>query len=250
MTRGAVDVRVADVEDFGGAKGTKVLSELPLDGLWRYGGMMWPVIFAIGVVVMAVPLVLVGEWRQRPWLGWVAKPIASMAFLTLGVLRFDDPNPFAAWMVVGLGLCAVGDVALLGGRKAFVGGLVTFLLGHVAYVVAFSQRLAPNDWPLPLLAPVLAASVLAARWLWPHVGELKPAVAAYIAVISVMVWGGLCLLVQLQLGVIAVAGVLFYVSDLFVARQRFVRAQLVNRMIGLPLYYAAQLLFAFTVGVP
>ena len=41
---------------------------------------------------------------------------------------------------------------------------------------------------------------------------------------------------------------LFLVSDLFVARQRFVAPGFVNRLFGLPLYYVGQLLLASTAG--
>ena len=41
-----------------------------------------------------------------------------------------------------------------------------------------------------------------------------------------------------------VAALLFYASDLCVARERFVEHAPVNRYVGLPLYYAGQLLFA------
>lgn len=47
---------------------------------------------------------------------------------------------------------------------------------------------------------------------------------------------------------VAPAAVLFYVSDLFVARQVFIRRSFLNPALGLPLYYAAQYLFASTVG--
>ena len=39
----------------------------------------------------------------------------------------------------------------------------------------------------------------------------------------------------------------FYLSDLSVARDRFIREAFVNRLWGLPLYYGAQLLLAATV---
>ena len=44
------------------------------------------------------------------------------------------------------------------------------------------------------------------------------------------------------------AALLFYASDFFVARDRFVRPGFVNRLIGLPLYYAAQAWFAWTIA--
>ena len=40
---------------------------------------------------------------------------------------------------------------------------------------------------------------------------------------------------------------MFYVSDLSVARDKFVAPGLVNRLWGLPLYYAAQFVLAWTV---
>jgi hypothetical protein len=44
------------------------------------------------------------------------------------------------------------------------------------------------------------------------------------------------------------AAVAFYISDVSVARDRFVAPGFGNRIWGLPLYYAAQLLFALSTG--
>ena len=41
----------------------------------------------------------------------------------------------------------------------------------------------------------------------------------------------------------------FYISDIFVARQRFLKAEFVNRLIGLPLYYSGQFMLAFSIGL-
>jgi len=49
--------------------------------------------------------------------------------------------------------------------------------------------------------------------------------------------------VKLQSSCIQIA--LFYVSDLSVARDRFVARAFVNRARGLPAYYAAQVLMAW-----
>jgi hypothetical protein len=40
----------------------------------------------------------------------------------------------------------------------------------------------------------------------------------------------------------------FYASDIFVARNQFVIDAYVNRLIGLPLYYFAQFLFAVSIA--
>jgi uncharacterized membrane protein YhhN len=68
-------------------------------------------------------------------------------------------------------------------------------------------------------------------------------------VISLMVWGGFSATWGRALPWSAALGsLLFYVSDLAVARHRFVRPDFVNRVVGLPLYYAGQFLLALTIG--
>ena len=41
----------------------------------------------------------------------------------------------------------------------------------------------------------------------------------------------------------------FYLSDLFVARHRFVQQGFSNRLAGLPLYYAGQFCLALSAGL-
>jgi uncharacterized membrane protein YhhN len=98
-------------------------------------------------------------------------------------------------------------------------------------------------------ALVMPATVVGV-WLWTPAGrEMRPVVVAYIVVISAMVAGAVGAVAAGAPGVIAVAAPLFYVSDLFVARNRFVAPGFVNRLAGLPLYYAAQILFAASTGL-
>jgi uncharacterized membrane protein YhhN len=41
----------------------------------------------------------------------------------------------------------------------------------------------------------------------------------------------------------------FYFSDVFVARDRFLKEEFLNRLMGLPMYYTGQFLLAFSVGL-
>ena len=50
-------------------------------------------------------------------------------------------------------------------------------------------------------------------------------------------------------GVVFTGALLFYLSDLFVARNRFMEKSFINRLMGLPLYYTAQFLLAFSIGL-
>jgi uncharacterized membrane protein YhhN len=175
----------------------------------------------------------------------VSKTLASLGFVSLGGLAWQSGNPVATWLVIGLVLCAFGDVLLIW-ERTFDLGLISFLLGHVGYIVAFSVAVSMTDWPRFLLAPVAIASFGALVWLWPHLGARRISVSAYVLVITVMVWGALA--VRPAVGsMIVIGAVLFYLSDLTVARDRFVHKDFLNRAIGLPMYYGAQILIALSV---
>jgi uncharacterized membrane protein YhhN len=200
------------------------------------------------VMTVAVVALVAAELRGRRALVLVAKPVASASFLLLACFRFPPGYPYDAWVLLALLLCLFGDVLLMF-RRAFKAGVVSFLLGHLAFILAFSGLVPPRSWSPGWAVPVLAASLVAAHWLWPHLGRLRYGVLAYIAVITVMVWGALAVTAAGRgPWFLAVGGVLFYLSDLAVARDRFVARRFASRAWGLPAYYLAQLLLALTVG--
>ena len=59
-----------------------------------------------------------------------------------------------AWFVAALVLCLAGDVFLMLPQDLFVAGLASFLMTHVAYVVAF------NPTPPPLGASLVGVAVV------------------------------------------------------------------------------------------
>lgn len=167
--------------------------------------------------------------------------------LSLGALETD----YGRIMLLGLVLCAAGDALLLPSGQSvwFQAGIGAFLLGHLAYAVAFVGT--PLD--LPVAAVVgLAMGIFGfatLRWLQPHLpAEFRAPVIAYVAVISAMV----CLAVAASSAgaplTVALGAVGFAASDLSVARDRFVAPGFVNGAWGLPLYFGSQLLLASTVA--
>lgn len=202
---------------------------------------------AVVACVAGLLLSLVGEGTDRFALRAVGKTIASLAFVAHAVL-LDVPaaQPHGAWFLAAFVLSFVGDLALLGEQKPFLlGGIGAFLLAHVAYAAAF-LGLAPS-WVgvLVTAVPIALLGALVARALLPRAGSLAKPVVAYVVVIGAMVAlaGGVAARGGPGTALALVAAVLFFVSDLFVARQRFVQRTPWNRYVGLPLYYAAQLLF-------
>jgi uncharacterized membrane protein YhhN len=137
---------------------------------------------------------------------------------------------------------AAGDALLLSRRpRAFLAGIGAFLLTHVAYAVAFAPAARVS---VPLAAALALVALGVIRWLWPHLGTFRLPVVVYAVAITAM----LLLALGLHRSVVRLGAALFYLSDLAVARDRFVRHQLANRVVGLPLYDAAQVLLALSAG--
>ncbi|MEZ4319245.1 MAG: lysoplasmalogenase [Myxococcota bacterium] len=207
----------------------------------------------VGIVVAAVAvcvaLLVTAEFRHQAVLKGVSKSSASAGFVLLGALvGLPSGSPAQLAVFVGLLFGAVGDLCLLSRDKRwFLAGLVSFLLNHVAYVVAFVLLGVEPVWAGLAAVPLAGFAWLVWRWLATRAGKLAGPVFAYIVVISGMV---ACAVGTLGSAgpVLLVAAVLFFVSDLCVARDRFVSPGPENRLVGLPLYYSAQLLFAWGAG--
>jgi len=206
-----------------------------------------PVTLAVFLLAILVTALLVAIRRGVFPVEATAKAAASGLLVLLALGRWDPGDPFATRMLVGLALCAAGDLLLLG-RRTFPAGLVAFLLGHLGYLAAFAARTPPPDWsPLPLV-PLVVVAAGAGLWLWPHLGRLRAPVVCYIVAINAMTWGAVATVTAGTVQWTAAPGaVLFLLSDLAVARHRFVRRAFVNRAAGLPAYYLGQLLLVMAI---
>lgn len=201
------------------------------------------------LTLTALAGLLIAEARDDRRLAYVCKPLASAGFVGAAVAAGAWATPYGRAVLAALVLSWIGDVLLLSKRSgAFLGGLASFLLGHVAFGIAFALRGTDRLWDLAALALLIIPALIVDRWLRPHVpADMKHPVRAYITVIT-----GMLALAAGTLGAGATplifAGALaFYLSDLSVARDRFIHEAFVNRLWGLPLYYGAQLLLAATV---
>jgi uncharacterized membrane protein YhhN len=218
---------------------------------------------------LSCAVLVTAEWQSRRSLRAAAKTIASLAFVAVAVLAMQanatsDALRPTSWsryevlIVVGLGLGVAGDIALLGRGRAFTIGLGAFLLGHLAYVAAIGQLVPPRAWLGEAGALAAAPAVVglgALAYLWPRLGKLRVAVIAYVATIAAMViaaiaaWRAPGALPPDNAALLATGAVLFFVSDLAVARDRFVAHELANKLWGLPAYYAGQLLIAWSLRI-
>jgi len=205
--------------------------------------------------VILLALLLVFEKKDSvPGKLMVKTPLSLLFILTASLQSQPIPSYFT-YMLIGFILCLGGDVLLIfPQRKAFLLGLVSFLLGHVLYVVAFFNisQISSPAWIVTLI--IVCVSIGVFFWLKPHLGSMMVPVILYIVVITSMVIGAGSVLFDSTLSptgtkVVFIGALLFYLSDLFVARHRFIKPEFINRMVGLPLYYSGQFLLAFSVGI-
>jgi uncharacterized membrane protein YhhN len=214
--------------------------------------MMIPIVLVLAVVLLIG--LINSEKTNNPKKILAFKTPLSLLFILAWTLQPAQNPLFAGLILIALIFCLGGDVLLaLGSQKAFLAGLVSFLLGHVMYAAAFFTLVHVGSAMAVGMMVLMAAALGVWRWLEPHLGEMETPVLAYIVVISIMVCGAVGLAANPAIPTsaqqtILTGAVLFYLSDLFVARQRFVVDAHVNRQVGLPLYYAGQFLLAFSAA--
>lgn len=206
------------------------------------------------VTIAATAALLAAEHRDWRLGVWIAKPIAAAGFVGAALANGALDSAYGQWILAGLVLSFVGDVLLIPreAKSTFFAGLVSFLLGHVAYTGAFAVRGLDPVATAVGAVPVSVASLFALRHLWPHIQARSPKfqrpVLAYLIVISTMLVCAAGTFGRAADPLILGGAIAFYVSDLAVARQRFVAKSFSNKLWGLPLYFGAQLLLAASVA--
>ena len=198
----------------------------------------------------AVFVLVAGLLLDLPLLAGPAKLVASSAFVAVAIAAGALESRYGRFLLTGLALSWFGDAFLVSeSQQWFLAGLVSFLLAHVAYVVAFAVCGIERRWVLGALVPVAVIAVLVSLWLTPYLpADMVWPVRAYIVVISLMVVFAFGTLGAGWTPLIVSGACLFYLSDLSVAAMRFTEPLFPTYVLGLPLYYAGQLCLAFSVA--
>jgi alkenylglycerophosphocholine/alkenylglycerophosphoethanolamine hydrolase len=191
--------------------------------------------------------VAVADWwavatDRRP-VEYVLKPL-TMVVLIAAALALPDPVTDGArlFMVAGLVCSLAGDVFLMLDEKLFIGGLVSFLVGHVMYIIGL-LRFDDITPPLLLVGVVLvlvAAAVIGSRVVRGAGAtdeRLTGPVAIYMSVISLMVVMAFGTAVPIAI----VGAVLFYASDGILGWNKFVEPVPHGRVAIMTTYHLGQI---------
>lgn len=222
----------------------------------------------IPLMYLSLALLIRAEERRPPdpqqikiW-----KPLCTLLVILIAALSFTQPyegadNLYSALILIGLGLSLIGDVLLIfqDNPKAFVWGLVAFLMAHVLYIAAFVYLQITVLQAQNKVGEVLAAVALAVvgvgvySYLRPGLGKMRAPVIAYIVVISVMLHRATAILMvhpgpATQAILIFAGALLFYISDAILAANKFrMDGKMPHyRLWNLSTYYTGQLLIALS----
>jgi uncharacterized membrane protein YhhN len=205
-------------------------------------------LFSIAVLATAIAVAaLLCAERGHERIGVaIAKPVASCGFLAAAWAAGAPGSSYGRTLLAGLVLCFLGDLLLISSHRAsFLAGLVSFLLGHLAFALACVVRGVVLPAALFSTFVLVPLAIGVWRWLGPHVdARMRIPVLAYITVITLMVALALGSVEFRASFALAAGAIAFFLSDISVARDRFIAPGFVNRAWGLPLYYGAVLLLA------
>ncbi len=195
---------------------------------------------------------VIGQWKR---VEYICKPATMVALIAAVLLLTRMDTAFEVAFLLGLTFSLLGDVALmLPGDRWFLAGLVAFLLGHLGYITGF------NRTPLPLTALVLLPvigllDVLIVRRLVEGLvahgmDELRFPVIVYSVILSLTLASGWSTIFRPSWSTIArvvaiLGGTLFFLSDLMLAWDRFIRRSQLLHVLVIITYHLAQ--FALTL---
>jgi len=202
---------------------------------------------ALFTLVSAALAIAGAPWAlDSGWLHAVFKPLTTVLVVAHAWPRGRRQPVVRRWILGGLVLSLLGDVALLWPQRGFLPGLVAFLLAHLAYLVAFTREHRLLALPAAVAIYVLVAGTVLTL-LWPSVpAPLRVPVACYVLALTAM---------SAQTAVVGLAaqghdrrrgrllmlgGALFMTSDALLATNRFALPLPASNLWILATYWAAQ----------
>lgn len=111
---------------------------------------LW-ILFGVCFVIQcfSTPLFLKLIWPNRSMKSLIAKMVCATLFVLVGILSVKisgNTSDFARTMMLGLVFGWIGDYFLHSERNTFFGiGFVSFLAGHIVYIIAYVRALNSFD---------------------------------------------------------------------------------------------------------
>ncbi|MHA2016743.1 MAG: lysoplasmalogenase [Promethearchaeota archaeon] len=188
-------------------------------------------------------------------------PLLAGFYISYNLNLNSDLN---LWVILGIAGGFFGDVSLMipdpdKTKGFFKIGLISFLLGHIFYIVALLQMAAGFSrfqwWSLVLTIPYIAIGVIVYPKLTKHTGKMTIPVTLYLVVIVLMgvcttfLWG--CC-EPIGVIILMIGALLFIISDTINAFNKFAKEIPFERLYTMSTYLLGQflLILGFLYSVP
>ena len=194
-------------------------------------------------------LLVIGNLQGWGMITGVFKQLASTCFILTAWSAGARESRYGKLILVGLCFSWWGDAFLIkGGDTYFLLGLVSFLIAHVLYCCAFFAYDISVKWTLTSHIAIVPLVALTMASIFPHVSDdMKIPVIAYTVVITTMVMFSVGTQGVRPNVFIVIGAIMFYFSDIAVARGQFMDTPFPEYVWGLPLYFLGQLLLAVSI---
>lgn len=193
----------------------------------------WQVFTYVYFTFCSIDVLSLSFGGEFQWLHVLMKPLL-MIMPIIFLWRFLRSRKYFSWMFAAFIFSWFGDVFLLGQELNplfFIGGLTSFLLAHVSYVVLFTKsslkKQLKTKWISCLMVLTLLFAIGYYLYLYPYLNDLSIPVLVYVSAIALM---GLTALwcygsVNHKAFRLTVYGAFtFIVSDAILAFNKFVQA--------------------------
>lgn len=204
--------------------------------------------FLYGLVFISAMVSVYCQLNQLDGLYIVFKPLTTILIIATLLIWGNWRVPrYLVTLLLALVACLLGDVFLLN-DDYFIYGIVAFLIGHLLFCYAFVSLGGFKFYLTPLFI-LVGVALSFYLYLLPSLGSFAVPVAIYNSVIVLMAWQGVNLLIwnkSFFTGCIAMAAVLFMISDSVIAIDKFIVPFSWSSTIVLPLYWLSITMLSYS----
>ncbi len=220
------------------------------------------------IVLIAALIFAVLEWffeYKKNKLGiYLTKPTVMLLIIAWVWFYADVPALMSGtntssviWFVFGLFFCLGGDIFLMLPERFFLPGLISFLVGHICYIIGFGMPIPPtgSETVALIIAVIL---IFVAGWVYVRLASgmrnlgkerMRIPVLIYTVVIVLMLFSALMTLFNeewdlLPALLVSIGAFLFLISDIMNAWVRFVALIPNHRLWIMSTYHFAQICIA------
>jgi len=204
----------------------------------------------IFLIAVSATIHIRAEYQNKRLLIYIFKPLTTSLIIVIAFLQPIEVSAYYRIMIIfGLFFSLGGDIFLMLPKDRFIPGLLSFLITHIFYILAFTSA---SSFPpgFLLLIPGLIAIGIILKILLPYTGDKTIPVIIYAAILTLLYWQSAGRLNEsfTHSSLTAFIGsILFIFSDSTLVIDRFVKKFRSARLLVLTTYFTSQLLIAYSI---